>query len=111
MRSLALCLLLATPAAAEDWQSLDTAGITQALSSRVLRYEDGTQQDFFRDGRTLYSAGAGESWDRWCAEGDRYCSTWPPSETPACYRVEAKGLDIRFTAASGDTTIGRYVDL
>ncbi len=51
MRPLALCLLLAAPAAAEDWQPLDTAGITQALSSRVLQYEDGTLQDLQRRGR------------------------------------------------------------
>lgn len=111
MRALALCLLLATPAQAEDWRPLGTSEITEALAARVLQYEDGATQNFFQDGRTLYEAGAGASWGKWWAEGDRYCSTWPPSQTPSCYAVDAKGIDIRFTSDSGTITLGRYVDL
>lgn len=110
-RPLLLALLLASPACAEDWHALDGAAITAALQARVLRYEDGTTQNFFQDGRTLYEAGSGESWGKWWVEGDRYCSSWPPSDHPACYGVEAQGLDIRFTGAGGDVTVGRYVDL
>jgi hypothetical protein len=112
MRALLLTLALVTPAIAEDWRVLDDAAITEALSARVLQYEDGARQNFFQDGRTLYEAGAGESWGKWWAEGGKYCSTWPPSETPACYTVEVLGLlDLRFTGAGGDVTIGRYADL
>ena len=111
MRSLILCLALAGPVLAEDWRKLDDAGITAALSARVLGYDDGSTQNFFQDGRTLYQAGSGESWGKWWVEGGKYCSTWPPSDVPACYGVEAQGLDLRFTSGSGDVSVGRYQDL
>ncbi len=111
MRFGIIVLLLATPVLAEDWRVLDDAGITAALSARVLRYEDGSSQNFFQGGRTLYEAGAGESWGKWWVEGGRYCSTWPPSDVAACYGVEARGLDVRFTGTGGEVSVGRYVDL
>jgi hypothetical protein len=107
--SLVLCL--AVPAWAEDWRGLDTAGITKALTARVLGYEDGSTQNFFEDGRTLYRAGGGEAWGKWWVEGDQYCSTWPPSDVAACYAVEAQGLEVRFTSGSGEVSVGRYQDL
>ena len=97
----------AAPALAEDWERLAGPEITAALSARVLGYPDGTLQDFFADGRTLY----GESPGRWVVRDDRYCSLWPPSDRWDCYAVERQGLDIRFIADDGSTTIGRYVDL
>lgn len=111
LRSALLALILTTPALAEGWKRLDDAGITAALSARVLRYEDGSSQNFFTDGRTLYEAGGGESWGKWWVEAGQYCSTWPPSDVPACYGVEAQGLDVRFTSAGGDVSVGRYQDL
>jgi hypothetical protein len=111
MRSAILCLLLAAPAWAEDWRVLDDARITAALAARVLQYEDGSTQNFFQDGRTLYEAGTGESWGKWWVSGGQYCSAWPPSDVPACYTVEAQGLDVRFTGSGGEVTVGRYVDL
>ncbi|HMS95489.1 MAG TPA: hypothetical protein PKA03_09760 [Tabrizicola sp.] len=109
--SLWIVLLLAGPALAEDWRVLSSEEIRSALSARVLQYADGASQNFFTDGRTLYQAGAGESWGKWWVEADQYCSTWPPSEVPSCYGVAAQGPDIRFTGASGDVTVGRYGDL
>lgn len=111
MRTLLIWLCLTVPALAEDWRTLDGPGITAALTARVLQYQDGSTQNFFQDGRTLYEAGAGESWGKWWVEGDEYCSTWPPSDVAACYRVEAQGLDVRFTGKGGDVSVGRYVDL
>jgi hypothetical protein len=111
LRSALLAVCLVSPARAEDWHVLDNAGITAALAARVLRYEDGSTQNFFQDGRTLYEAGGGEAWGKWWVEGGRYCSTWPPSDVAACYRVEAKGLDVRFTGTGGKVTVGRYQDL
>jgi hypothetical protein len=105
---LAFCAGLAlTPALAEGWERLDGPGITAALAARVLGYPDGTLQDFFADGRTLY----GESYGRWEVREDRYCSLWPPSDRWACFDVDRQRLDIRFTAGDGTVTIGRYVDL
>jgi hypothetical protein len=106
-----ISLALFTPALAEDWRPLDDAGITAALSARVLGYEDGSTQNFFADGRTLYQAGAGESWGKWWVEGGQYCSNWPPSDVAACYGVEVQGLEVRFTSKSGDVSVGRYQDL
>ena len=111
MRFVIISLLLASPVLAEDWRVLDDAGITAALSARVLGYEDGSSQNFFQGGRTLYEAGAGESWGKWWVEGGQYCSTWPPSDVAACYAVEVLGLDVRFTGKGGDVSVGRYVDL
>jgi hypothetical protein len=111
MRSLLICLLLSTPSLAEDWRTLDSAEITAALSARVLQYQDGSTQNFFTDGRTLYEAGAGESWGKWWVEGGKYCSTWPPSDVAACYSVQAQGLNVRFTGKGGDVSVGRYQDL
>ena len=89
---------------------MTSAGITAALTGRSLVYEDGTQQNFFADGRTLYRAGAGESWGKWWVADGAYCSTWPPSETPACYGVEAQGTMIRFLDKGGSETRGSYSD-
>jgi hypothetical protein len=103
----ALAALWPGIALAEGWERLDGPGITAALAARVLGYPDGTLQDFFADGRTLY----GESWGQWEVRGDRYCSVWPPSDRWACHGVDRSGLDIRFTDDAGATTVGRYVDL
>lgn len=111
LRTAVLCLSLAAPALAEDWRALDGSAIRTALAARVLQYQDGSTQNFFQDGRTLHENGGGVSWGTWWVEGDRYCSTWPPSDVATCYAVEARGLDLRFIGAGGDVTSGRYVDL
>ena len=108
MRTVAALLALWPGLAlAEGWEPLDGPAIRDALTARVLGYEDGTLQDFFADGVTLY----GESRGRWEVRGDRYCSVWPPSDRWVCSAIDRNGLDIRFTDESGTTTIGRYVDL
>jgi hypothetical protein len=99
--------LCTAPARADGWEALDGPAIRDALGARVLGYPDGTLQDFFADGRTLY----GDSFGRWEVRGDRYCSLWPPSDRWACYGVDRMGIDIRFTAEDGTETVGRYVDL
>lgn len=111
VRSALFATILVTPALAEDWRVLDDAGITTALAARVLQYEDGSTQNFFQDGRTLYEAGGGQSWGKWWVVGGRYCSSWPPSEVATCHTVAAQGLDVRFSRKGGEVTIGRYVDL
>ncbi|MBN8631618.1 MAG: hypothetical protein J0L76_12255 [Rhodobacterales bacterium] len=111
LRSALLVLCLVSPVRAGEWTALDDAGITVALAARVLRYEDGSSQNFFQDGRTLYEAGGGESWGKWWVEGGKYCSSWPPSDVAACYAVEARGLDVRFTGQGGEVSVGRYQDL
>ncbi len=95
------------PALAEGWERLDGPGITAALAARVLGYPDGTRQDFFTDGRTLY----GESFGRWDVREDRYCPIWPPSDRWTCCAVDRNRLDIRFTTDDGTATVGRHADL
>ncbi|WP_309667381.1 hypothetical protein [Tabrizicola sp.] len=109
MRRLVLMLALwpSVVAAEEPWRGLTGPEITTALSERVLQYADGTRQDFMADGRTLYGE---ESWGSWRVEGDEYCSVWPPSDRWACYSVEIRGLELRFTDG-GEPSVGRYVDL
>ena len=104
-------LMVAGPVWAADWQDLTGPEIATALGARVLQYKDGAMQNFFADGRSLYEAGAGESWGRWRVTGDQYCSVWPPSETWVCYDVQRLGLEIRFTGHSGDPVVGHYIDL
>lgn len=110
---LALGLLTAAPACGEDgWIPLDGAGIGKALSARHLAYEGGATQQFNADGSTDYES-ARTSHGSWRVEGDRYCSTWPPSDRWACYRVERStdGLSLRFIAGDGSAAVGRYDDL
>ena len=104
--------MMAGPVWADDWRILDGPAITLALSSRALSYEDGSSQNFFADGATSYKNGT-TSLGRWQVLGDEYCSQWPPSDRWACYAVkaEAAGLDLRFVAADGSSTQGRYIDL
>lgn len=108
MRSIvATLILLPGLALGGDWQVLDGAAITTALTARVLAYPDGTLQDFMADGRTLY----GDQWGQWQVRGDRYCSSWPPSDRWDCHDLAASGLRVRFTSDSGAETVGHYADL
>lgn len=113
MRQLMAILVVLCPAAvwADDWQTLTGPMITEALTARVLQYDNGASQNFYADGRTLYKAGAGESWGKWWVSQDGYCSTWPPNETPSCFQVTAFELNIRFTDSEGTVSQGRYIDL
>lgn len=111
MRALFLTLFLAMPAAAEDWRALDAAGISAALSARVLRYDDGSTQNFFLDGRSLRKAADGFRWAEWWVDGNQVCLLWPLSALPDCMMVEARRIDLRFTAPDGKVRLARHVDL
>ncbi len=105
--------LAAGPAAAEDWRMLTGPEITQALAARLVVYETGARQDFMAGGLTTYEKQGSVSSGAWRVEGDRYCSQWPPRDAWACYdvAVSADGLDVRFTGAGTDVSVGRYGDL
>ena len=104
--------LLATTAKADDWQPLDAVSIKTALAARKVTYKDGATQQFNADGSTTYTANR-PSKGRWRIDGPQYCSQWPPSDQWSCYDVaiSGAGLDLRFTAADGSESVGRYVDL
>jgi hypothetical protein len=105
-------LTMGLPVFAEEWRVLDGAGVTTALTSRVLKYKDNAQQDFFADGLTLYQT-RDASWGKWRVDYDRYCSTWPPAGGWACYQLSISndGLRIRFTDSEGGNTDAKYIDL
>ena len=107
MRWTMLAIPLPGMAMAEDWKTLTGPEITAALTARVVQYDGEHRQDFMADGRTLYD----ESRGSWQVEGDQFCSQWPPSDRWTCYGVAARGLDLRFIAADGSETQGRYADL
>ena len=104
----AVVALLASPATAEDWQALDSAGIRDVLTDRQVTYE-GAWQRFYVSGRTLYNAGQ-DSWGTWDVRNDQYCSQWPPNSAWACYDVDisADGAEVRFRGFGDDVSIGRF---
>jgi hypothetical protein len=107
LATLVLAILPLAALAQDGWKPLTGAEITLALSDRELVYADGTRQTFRPGGETYY----GDTTGSWRVEGDTYCSVWPPSDRWACYGVEINGLDVRFMAADGSATQGRYDDL
>jgi hypothetical protein len=111
MRCWMILVLWANPLFAGDWHKLNTEGITNALTARVLQYSNATQ-NFFADGRTLYESPM-PSWGKWRAQNDQYCSVWPPQNIWVCYDIERDetGLHIRFVSNSGAKTTGTYIDL
>ncbi|WP_299693020.1 hypothetical protein [uncultured Tateyamaria sp.] len=110
MRRFALMIaLLASPAGAEPWVTLDGAGVRAALEGRVIAFET-ARQDFRSSGRTLYVFGGRDSWGYWRVQGDQYCSQWPPSDLWACYDIAVSGAMVRFVGTGNDVTDGVYAD-
>lgn len=94
-------------ALAEDWQPMQGADIAEALTGRVLVYENGAEQAFHASGQTRYTARE-DSRGVWEVRGDQYCSQWPPAEAWACYDMVRDGRVIRFVGTRGDVTDGTY---
>jgi len=102
---IALWLLVATAALAEDWVPMTGSEIEAVLTDREVIYE-GAKQRFYASGRTLYNAGR-ESWGYWAARGDQYCSQWPPGDQWDCYDMAAKDGWVRFIGSDGSVTDGQ----
>ncbi|MGC1487127.1 MAG: hypothetical protein WA784_04975 [Albidovulum sp.] len=107
---LALVLVTSAGLASESWTVLAGDVATKALSGRSLGYAGGAKQMFFAGGKTDYHSDRLEE-GRWRIEGAQYCSQWPPSDRWACYGLEqsADGASVRFIAANGEITVGRYL--
>ncbi len=106
MRRFALMLaILAAPAGAADtaWKPMTGPQITETLTGRTLKYENGWQ-DFRASGRTLHHVGR-DSWGYWAVRGDQYCSMWPPSDLWACYDMARLGDRVRFIGAGAGDVI------
>ena len=104
----AAMVIVAAPAAAEEWRTLSGAEISDALSGKIVDY-DTAWQEFRATGLTLYNAGA-DSWGTWDVRGELYCSQWPPNSNWTCYEVDldAGGSAVWFRGAGDDVTIGRF---
>ena len=101
-----------TSAQADDWQPLDAPTIKSALTARTLAYAGGATQQFNADGSTTYTTDHASS-GTWRIDGTKYCSLWPPSDRWSCYDMARSpdGLDLRFIAGDGSSSVGRYIDL
>lgn len=105
-RIIPLGFMLSVGAAfAQDWQRLDGPAVQALLPTITLRYDNGTLQSFAADGTTPYGSTTG----RWRVSGDRYCSTWPPSDRWTCYDIERSGDAVRFTGPGQDIAVGQIV--
>ena len=104
---IAVLLLMPVQTGAE---TLTGAQIAEALTARVLQYDDGARQEFKEDGRTLYETDKPE-WGHWRVQGEQYCSQWPPSDRWTCYGITGDGQQVGFVAGNGSVTVGRYIDL
>lgn len=108
MRAVAMMILLASPAVAEDWVLvLDDAGVTAALAGRTLIYDAYTQQTFGPDGDTTYITERASD-GRWAARAGQYCSVWPPSDIWACYDLHLSGERVKFIGSDRSESIGTY---
>ena len=104
-----LALAAAWPGPVLAWDRLDDAGITAALSGRVVVFDAWTRQVFHGDGRTeylteRYAVGA------WKAADGRYCSLWPPAADWTCYDLDREGARLRFTPDGGAASIGTLAE-
>jgi len=99
--------------ASTDWQPLEGAAITLALSGKTVKYTDdsGATQQFSADGATIYAEGR-PSFGSWRVTDTQYCSQWPPATGWVCYDVfiSGNGDQIRFVGDSGRTWDGVYTE-
>ncbi|MBZ9894597.1 MULTISPECIES: hypothetical protein [unclassified Mesorhizobium] len=101
--------------AVKDGDRIDRADIAIAVTRAPFAYEDGATQEFYSDGRTVYTDAGGRSSGEWKVDNDgRFQSFWPPS-VYTTYDVfwiagsDGKAVGVRFTdPISGATFDGRY---
>jgi len=86
---------------------LNDEAITAALANETIVYDAYTMQHFAADGSTQYVTER-MSDGRWTARDGQYCSTWPPSDTWACYDIQISGNVVRFIGSDGSVSEGTY---
>ena len=107
MRAIMVALVLAGPVQAQEWTDLTGAEIADALTDRLVTYDNDATQRFFASGRTLYTHGE-PSWGSWEVREDAYCSLWPPAPVWDCYTVQGAGPSgIAFEDDHGNRFEGR----
>ena len=93
---------------AENWVAMTGPDLESALDDQTLDY-DNAWQKFNASGTTLYNAGR-DSWGYWRAQGNQYCSEWPPNAGWDCYDME-RDTDsdrVRFIGRNNDIAVGTF---
>ena len=108
-----LAAALAAPSFALAGETrLDHKAILATLTGATIEGPDWSQT-FEKGGATEYVSQGKQSNGRWDAQGDQYCSMWPPSDQWSCYAVtEEVGADattISWIRADGSRESGRLV--
>ena len=85
LRTITLATMLAAGAVAAGETRLNGDEILSTLTGATVVYE-GARQVFHASGVTDYTTDR-PSQGRWAVRAGQYCSTWPPSDTWACYDV------------------------
>ena len=96
-----LFILLAASYSWSEAQRLNGDEIRAKLNGMRVVFQDGTAQNFYQDGSTLYFNALGRP-DRgaWKVESNQYCSWWSGSGWD-CYWVEGQDNQINFKALDG----------
>ena len=81
--------------------------IRDALADEKLIYDAHTMQHFAANGSTQHITER-MSDGRWDVRDGQYCSTWPPSDTWACYDIQIGGNVVRFIGSDGSVSEGTY---
>jgi hypothetical protein len=94
MRALLALFLVSAPGGAGFAASLDGPSFEKLLNDTTvygLPLAEGNWRQFFsRGGETIYVDAAGQkTFGQWLMRGDKYCSSWPPSDRYVCYEVES----------------------
>lgn len=107
----AILALIALPAMAGEVR-LDNDEILEAITDKTAIYTGGEIFQYFDpNGRTPY-------WDRgnlthgtWSANGNKYCSIWPPSNAVSCYEVYRDDENqIIWIGSRGDRYVAKMVN-
>lgn len=103
--NIAITMFIGGVSSANDQAKLNGEQIKEYLSDSYVKgnYKGQEWKSFFNaNGDTHYSKTNGRpSNGRWKAEGDRYCSQWPPSASWDCYFITANGDELTFVPEHG----------
>lgn len=101
-------MMLPSAAISDEWVRLLTdEAVFEAIADRTIEYDAYTFQIFEAGGGTQYFTER-MSEGRWAARAGQYCSTWPPSDTWACYDIQVNGERVRFIASDRSVSEGFY---
>lgn len=90
----------ASPAVAQDFQTLEADEIWSTMMGNAYTYPTGAWQEFLPSGRTRYVSG-NNSWGLWRVKDGCYCAQWPPAANWTCYEVQSNGDRLRFIDENG----------